>query len=74
MTSFFHSFKTAISGISLPERFTFPFFYEPHPLAIIAAEELQNYLETQKELNHNFGLEKDQQVPLGFVVHRCFLG
>jgi tRNA pseudouridine32 synthase/23S rRNA pseudouridine746 synthase len=69
MTSFFHSFKTAISGISLPERFTFPFFYEPHPLAIIAAEELQNYLETQKELNHNFGLEKDQQ---GLIIGKMF--
>lgn len=30
--------------ISLPEKFTFPFFYEPHPLAQIAALELQNYL------------------------------
>ena len=48
-----------ISGITLPERFTFPFFYEPHPLTIIAAAELKHYLETHKGLNHNFGLTPD---------------
>ncbi|MFO0493993.1 MAG: pseudouridine synthase, partial [Flavobacteriia bacterium] len=31
--------------------------------------ELQNYLETQKELNHNFGLEKDQQ---GLIIGKMF--
>ena len=34
-----------IAGISLPERFTFPFYYEPDPLTILAAEELHRYLE-----------------------------
>lgn len=43
-------------AISLPERFTCPFNYEPHPLAILATTELQYYLETQTELNHDFGL------------------
>lgn len=45
-----------ISEIALPGRFTFPFYYEPHPLAKIAAAELQHYLETQTDLDHNFGL------------------
>ncbi len=69
MGPFFHQFKSSFESISLPEKFTFPFFYEPHPLAITAAEELQNYLETQKELNHNFGLEKDQQ---GLIIGKMF--
>ena len=45
-----------INEIALPDRFTFPFYYEPHPLAKIAAAELECYLETQTDLNHNFGL------------------
>lgn len=44
----------------MPERFTFPFYYEPHPLTKIAAAELQHYLETQTDLNHNFGLSADR--------------
>lgn len=52
---------STVNNISLPERFTFPFYYEPHPLTKIAAAELQNYLETQKDLDHNFGLSADRE-------------
>jgi tRNA pseudouridine32 synthase/23S rRNA pseudouridine746 synthase len=48
--------------IALPDRFTFPFYYEPHPLTQIAAAELQHYLETQTDLDHNFGLTPDTTV------------
>lgn len=48
-----------VQETGLPERFTFPFYYKPHPLAIVAAGELQHYLETHTELDHNFGLEGD---------------
>ncbi|MDT3404325.1 RluA family pseudouridine synthase [Mucilaginibacter terrae] len=48
-----------IKDIALPERFTYPFYYEPHPLTHIAASELQHYLETQTNLDHNFGLDAD---------------
>ncbi|WPQ66421.1 pseudouridine synthase [Chitinophaga sancti] len=48
-----------IKDIALPERFTFPFFYEPHPLSKLAAADLQQYLETQTGLDHNFGLTDD---------------
>lgn len=58
-----------IKGVALPERFTFPFFYEPHALTKIAAEELQHYLETQTELNHNFGLEENKE---GLVIGKMF--
>ncbi|MFN7675157.1 pseudouridine synthase [Flavobacterium sp.] len=57
----FQEFTTDISGISLPEKFTFPFYYEPHPLSVIAAHELQNYLETQNDFQHNFGLNENQE-------------
>lgn len=51
----------SIQDIPLPEQFTFPFHYEPHPLTKIAAAELQHYLETQTHLDHNFGLSANQE-------------
>jgi len=62
----FHYFKTAISGIPLPKKFTFPFYYEPHLLCKIASTELQDYLTTQTDFNHNFGLDKNKkELPIG---------
>ena len=65
----FQVFTTDISGISLPDKFTFPFYYEPHPLSVIAAKALQNYLETQNDFQHNFGLNKNQE---GMVIGKMF--
>ncbi len=42
-----HRFTTSISDIPLPERFTYPFCYTPHPLCVMAAEEVQHYLSKQ---------------------------
>lgn len=66
---FFQTFQTDISGISLPEKFTFPFYYQPHPLSEIAATELQNYLETQTDFEHNFGLNETQT---GLIIGKMF--
>ena len=55
----FHLFKTTISKIELPEKFTFPFYYTPHPLAKIAVKEVQSHLESQTDFTHNFGLNTD---------------
>ncbi|MEN3322266.1 pseudouridine synthase [Mariniflexile soesokkakense] len=57
--SFFHPLENTL-GICSPEKFTFPFYYEPHPLAIFAAKQLQMYLETQTDFNHNFGLNPNR--------------
>ena len=65
----FQTFKTNISGIALPEKFTFPFYYEPHELSIIAANELQSYLEMQTDFEHNFGLDENQE---GLVIGKMF--
>ncbi|EAZ94557.1 pseudouridine synthase [Flavobacteria bacterium BAL38] len=67
--SIFQPFKTNISGISLPEKFTFPFYYEPHELSIIASTELQAYLESQCDFEHNFGLQEHQE---GLVIGKMF--
>ncbi len=53
----FTYFNQNISYLSLPDKFTFPFFYQPHQLCILAAKELQDHIDTQTEWNHNFGLE-----------------
>ena len=69
MNDFFQHFKTNISGINLPEKFTFPFYYEPNELSKIASQELQNYLETQTDFEHNFGLDETQK---GLVIGKMF--
>jgi tRNA pseudouridine32 synthase/23S rRNA pseudouridine746 synthase len=62
----FQAFKTDVSGILLPEKFTFPFYYEPHQLSKIATEELQEYLENQTDFTHNFGFnENDKELAIG---------
>ncbi|SEW46874.1 tRNA pseudouridine32 synthase / 23S rRNA pseudouridine746 synthase [Chitinophaga sp. YR573] len=71
--------EESIKQITLPERFTFPFYYEPHPLTRIAAAELQHYLETQTDLEHNFGLDANQDGTaigkmFGVLVVRCTEG
>ncbi|SHM96061.1 RluA family pseudouridine synthase [Polaribacter sp. KT 15] len=66
MLKHLQSFKTDISGIQLPEKFTFPFYYEPHPLTKIASNELQEYLINQQDFKHNFGLNNDTTtLPIG---------
>ena len=43
-----HHFHTPVADIPLPEKFTFPFCYIPHPLCVAAAKEVQAYLGLQE--------------------------
>ncbi|MBE0470787.1 MAG: RNA pseudouridine synthase [Methyloprofundus sp.] len=61
----FIPFKTAIDGYALPERFTFPFYYQPHPLCLLATKELQQHLKSQQQWQHNFGLSGDETNAIG---------
>ncbi|WFE85167.1 RluA family pseudouridine synthase [Parabacteroides chongii] len=45
----FHFFSSAVTHVPLPEKFTYPFHYTPHPLCRMAAEEVQNYLQCKKD-------------------------
>ena len=54
----FIPFVTNTEGYALPELFTFPFYYEPHLLSLLAAKELQTYIKNQTEWTHNFGFEQ----------------
>ncbi len=53
----FKYFNESIDSISLPKKFTYPFYYEPHELSLIAAKELQNHLLTQNNWSHDFGID-----------------
>lgn len=58
--------ESLLAAYPLPERFTFPFYYEPHPLTVFAAEELQQYLSDEAALDHNFGIDESQEgMPIG---------
>jgi tRNA pseudouridine32 synthase/23S rRNA pseudouridine746 synthase len=62
----FQYFKTDTSKVPLPEKFTFPFYYQPHSLAKVASEEIQEYLDFQTDFKHNFGLNTSQNdLPIG---------
>ena len=52
---FFRKFSSSVEHLPRPKKFTFPFYYAPHPLAIIAANDLQRELESSS-FDHNFGL------------------
>ena len=53
-----HFFKQNIEGISLPEKFTFPFHYTPHSLTRIAADEVRSYLSTRLDWQDEIGIGK----------------
>lgn len=58
-----------LDGISIPKKFTFPFFYQPHPIALLAVESLRQYLSTQTDFKHNFGLEENSE---GLEIGKMF--
>ena len=46
----FHNFTTTeLEGIELPELFTFPFCYKPHPLCVLASQHLKIYLASRPD-------------------------
>jgi tRNA pseudouridine32 synthase/23S rRNA pseudouridine746 synthase len=62
----FTPFLSDVSTIELPEHFTYPFYYSPHPLSLVACRELQNYLKNQTDFSHNFGFdENDKSLQIG---------
>lgn len=63
--NYFTPFKESIESYVLPERFTFPFYYQPHPLCLLAAKELQNHLQTQQEWQHNFAITGNKEAAIG---------
>ncbi|WP_333780803.1 hypothetical protein [Tenacibaculum pacificus] len=66
MNTHFQYFSSPINEIQLPKKFTFPFYYEPHPLCKLATKEIINYLKNQTDFEHNFGLNSSKKgIPIG---------
>jgi tRNA pseudouridine32 synthase / 23S rRNA pseudouridine746 synthase len=51
----FIPFGKEAEGIPLPDKFTFPFFYDPHPLSLLACKWLQDYIKNKVEWADSFG-------------------
>ncbi len=73
----FSFFEHDTSHLDLPRKFTFPFYYQPQPLAVLAAEQLQQQLEMQADVIGNedntgkmFGVlvVKNSQQQLGYLA------
>ena len=45
LSKFMHTFQEDIQHLPLPQQFTYPFHYTPHPLCVMAATEVQSYLQ-----------------------------
>lgn len=66
----FHSFQTSIAGIELPRLFTYPFHYTPHPLCVMAAGEVQAYINKQTRWKE----ELDKGKMFGVLIVRASNG
>lgn len=69
----FTSFTASTEVYDLPTKFTFPFFYKPHPLAKLAAEQLQDYLSLElntEQLGKMFGVlvVQKEDLTIGFIA------
>ncbi len=60
----FPFFTPLVTDIPPPERFTLLLNNRPHPLCLLAAQQLQHYIETQQEWKHNFGLTDTETGPV----------
>jgi tRNA pseudouridine32 synthase/23S rRNA pseudouridine746 synthase len=49
MTEKFHPLGVEAAALQLPQQFTCPFCYEPHPLALMAVEQVQQYVATRTD-------------------------
>ena len=65
----FKHFKTPVRDVALPSKFTFPFYYDPHPLALKAADELKDFIKSYKPWENCFGLGNN---PLPMDIGKMF--
>lgn len=63
--NYFTPFNESVDTSDLPQRFTFPFYYQPHKLCVLAVKELQKHLKTQTQWQHNFGITGNSDAAIG---------
>ncbi len=74
ISHYLSAFVSDVSHYSLPSKFTYPFHYQAHPLALVASEELQQKLKAfhpvdTKQQGRMYGvlIVKDAQGSLGYL-------
>lgn len=65
----FIPFKNLTNSVGIPTSFNLMLGNQPHPLCVLAAEELQNHILNQQEWQHNFGLNANST---GTVIGKMF--
>lgn len=76
MNDKFHLLGPEAATMALPQRFTCPYCYEPHPLALMAVEQVQQYVAQRDDWADELGAGKmlgvlvaqDAQGQLGFLA------
>lgn len=76
MNNKFHLLGPEAATMALPQRFTCPYCYESHPLALMAVEQVQRYVATRDDWAEELGAGKmlgvlvaqDAQGRLGFLA------
>ena len=76
MNEKFHLLGDEAAAMALPQQFTCPYCYEPHPLALIAVGQVQQYVATRDDWANELGAGKmlgvlvaqDGQGRLGFLA------
>ena len=70
---FHHFISEELQGVQIPEKFTFPFSYEPHTLSEVAAQHLIKEIEQSKAVEGEYGkmygvlVVQNQQKELGYL-------
>lgn len=72
----FHQLDVNAAVVELPQQFTCPFCYEPHPLALMAVEQVQRYVATRADWADELGegkmlgvlVAQDSEDRLGFLA------
>ncbi len=70
MNNKFHLLGPEAATMALPQRFTCPYCYEPHPLALMAVERVQHYVAQREDWTEELGAGK----MLGVLVAQDALG
>ena len=76
MNEKFHLLGTQAAAMMLPQQFTCPFCYEPHPLALMAVEQVKHYVASRDDWAEELGAGKmlgvlvaqDGEDRLGFLA------
>ena len=76
MTQKFHPLDVDVAALQLPQQFTCPFCYEPHPLALMATEQVQRYVASRDDWAEELGegkmlgvlVAQDSEGRLGYLA------